>query len=156
MTALQVCLIGQDTVLTVNFMLMTQVIRIEKFATSLEVRYLQHFDSSVELPEDAYHGQDIVDHAENFIAEYGDKYVNAQSSERRKALVDYALPKNIAGLERDLGRYRITYDKWFRESTLHNDGSVQKLLTHLKKRALLMSKTVHYGLRQVNMAMIKI
>lgn len=110
--------------------------QIEKFATSLEVRYLQHFDSSVELPEDAYHGQDIVDHAENFIAEYGDKYVNAQSSERRKALVDYALPKNIAGLERDLGRYRITYDKWFRESTLHNDGSVQKVIDALKEKGV--------------------
>ena len=110
--------------------------QIEKFATSLEVRYLQHFDSSVELPEDAYHGQDIVDHAENFIAEYGDKYVNAQSSERRKALVDYALPKNIAGLEKDLGRYRITYDKWFRESTLHNDGSVQKVIDALKEKGV--------------------
>lgn len=110
--------------------------QIEKFATSLEVRYLQHFDSTVELPEDAYHGQDIVDHAENFIAEYGDKYVNAQSSERRKALVDYALPKNIAGLEKDLGRYRITYDKWFRESTLHNDGSVQKVIDALKEKGV--------------------
>lgn len=110
--------------------------QIEKFATSLEVRYLQHFDSSVELPEDAYHGQDIIDHAENFIAEYGDKYVNAQSSERRKALVDYALPKNIAGLEKDLGRYRITYDKWFRESTLHNDGSVQKVIDALKEKGV--------------------
>ena len=110
--------------------------QIEKFATSLEVRYLQHFDCSVELPEDAYHGQDIVDHAENFIAEYGDKYVNAQSSERRKALVDYALPKNIAGLEKDLGRYRITYDKWFRESTLHNDGSVKKVIDALKEKGV--------------------
>ena len=110
--------------------------QIEKFATSLEVRYLQHFDSTVELPEDAYHGQDIVDHAKNFIAEYGDKYVNAQSSERRKALVDYALPKNIAGLEKDLGRYRITYDKWFRESTLHNDGSVQKVIDALKEKGV--------------------
>lgn len=110
--------------------------QIEKFATSLEVRYLQHFDSSIELPEDAYHGQDIVDHAENFIAEYGDKYVNAQSSERRKALVDYALPKNIAGLEKDLGRYRITYDKWFRESTLHNDGSVKKVIDALKEKGV--------------------
>lgn len=110
--------------------------QIEKFATSLEVRYLQHFDSSVELPEDAYHGQDIVDHAENFIKEYGDKYVNADSKERRKALVDYALPKNIAGLERDLKRYRITYDKWFRESTLHNDGSVQKVIDALKAKGV--------------------
>lgn len=110
--------------------------QIEKFATSLEVRYLQHFESSIELPEDAYHGQDIVDHAENFIKEYGDKYVNADSKERRKALVDYALPKNIAGLERDLKRYRITYDKWFRESTLHNDGSVQKVIDALKAKGV--------------------
>ena len=110
--------------------------QIEKFATSLEVRYLQHFESSIELPEDAYHGQDIVEHAENFIKEYGDKYVNADSKERRKALVDYALPKNIAGLERDLKRYRITYDKWFRESTLHNDGSVQKVIDALKAKGV--------------------
>ena len=110
--------------------------QIEKFATSLEVRYLQHYDPSVELPEDAYHGQDIVDHAENFIKEYGDKYVNADSKERRKALVDFALPKNIAGLEKDLGRYRITYDKWFRESTLHNDGSVQKVIDALKEKGV--------------------
>lgn len=110
--------------------------QIEKFATSLEVRYLQHYDPSIELPEDAYHGQDIVEHAENFIKEYGDKYVNADSKERRKALVDFALPKNIAGLERDLGRYRITYDKWFRESTLHNDGSVQKVIDALKEKGV--------------------
>lgn len=110
--------------------------QIEKFATSLEVRYLQHYDSSVELPEDAYHGQDIVEHAENFIKEYGDKYVNVDSKERRKALVDFALPKNIAGLERDLGRYRITYDKWFRESTLHNDGSVQRVIDALKEKGV--------------------
>lgn len=110
--------------------------QIEKFATSLEVRYLQHYDSSIELPEDAYHGQDIVEHAENFIKEYGDKFVNADSKERRKALVDFALPKNIAGLERDLGRYRITYDKWFRESTLHNDGSVQRVIDALKEKGV--------------------
>lgn len=110
--------------------------QIEKFATSLEVRYLQHFDDSVEMPEDAYQGADITDHAENFIKEYGDKYVNAPSAERRKALVDYALPKNIAGLERDLGRYRIKYDNWFRESTLHNDGSVDKVINALKEKGV--------------------
>lgn len=110
--------------------------QIEKFATSLEVRYLQHFDDSVEMPEDAYQGADITHHAENFIKEYGDKYVNAPSAERRKALVDYALPKNIAGLERDLGRYRIKYDNWFRESTLHNDGSVDKVINALKEKGV--------------------
>lgn len=114
--------------------------QIEKFATSLEVRYLQHYDSSVELPDDAYHGVDIIEHAENFINEYGDKYVNADSKDRRKALVDYALPKNIAGLEKDLGRYRITYDKWFRESSLHNDGSVERIISALKAKGVTYEK----------------
>lgn len=110
--------------------------QIEKFATSLEVRYLQHFKDNVEMPEDAYQGADITEHAENFIKEYGDKFVESSSEERRKALVDYALPKNIAGLERDLGRYRITYDKWFRESTLHKDGSVDKVIRALKDKGV--------------------
>lgn len=110
--------------------------QIEKFATSLEVRYLQHFDDSVEMPEDAYQGADITAHAEAFIEEYGDKFVNASSADRRNALVDFALPKNIEGLERDLGRYRIKYDKWFRESTLHNDGSVQRVIDALKERGV--------------------
>lgn len=110
--------------------------QIEKFATSLEVRYLQHFKPETELAEDAYHGADIIEHAENFIAQYGDRYVEADSAERRKALVDFALPKNIEGLERDLKSYRIVYDKWFRESTLHNDGSVAAVINALKDKGV--------------------
>lgn len=110
--------------------------QIEKFATSLEVRYLQHFKDDVEMPEDAYHGADITEHAQNFIGKFGDKYVDCESSERRKALVDFALPKNIEGLEKDLGRYRITYDNWFRESVLHNDGSVEKIISALKEKGV--------------------
>lgn len=102
--------------------------QIEKFATSLEVRYLQLYKEGIEMPEDAYHGADITNHAKNFAAEYGDKFVESTSEERRKALVDFALPKNIAGLEHDLLEYRIKYDRWFKESTLHNDGSVKAII----------------------------
>lgn len=110
--------------------------QIEKFATSLEVRYLQECGKDVELPEDAYHGEDITVHARNFFSEVGNKYADCGSQERRDALVAYALPKNIAGLEADLGKYRIKYDKWFRESTLHKDGSVQKVIEALKERGV--------------------
>lgn len=110
--------------------------QIEKFATSLEVRYLQECGKDVELPEDAYHGEDITVHARNFFSEVGDKYAKCDSQERRDALVAYALPKNIAGLEADLGKYRIKYDKWFRESTLHKDGSVQKVIEALKEKGV--------------------
>lgn len=110
--------------------------QIEKFATSLEVRYLQECGKDIELPEDAYHGIDIVEHAKNFKAEYGEKYVDCDSKERRDALVAFALPKNIEGLERDLKKYRITYDNWFRESSLHKDGSVQKVIDALKEKGV--------------------
>ncbi|MBS6613456.1 MAG: arginine--tRNA ligase [Anaerotruncus sp.] len=107
--------------------------QIEKFATSLEVRYLQLYKDGIEIPEDAYKGADIIEHAKNFAAEYGDRFVEASSDERRKALVDFALPKNIAGLERDLLQYRIKYDNWFKESTLHADGSVAKIIEKFKE-----------------------
>lgn len=108
--------------------------QIEKFATSLEIRYLQIYKDGIELPEDAYHGQDIIDHAKNFAEINGDKYVNAESSERRKALVAFALPKNIQGLENDLLKYRIKYDRWFRESTLHQSGAVKNIVELLKEK----------------------
>ncbi len=108
--------------------------QIEKFATSLEVRYLQQYDDSVTMPEDAYHGVDITEHAENFAKEYGDTYVHTDSKTRRDALVSYALPKNIAGLERDLKKYRIVYDNWYHESTLHQNGKVKWVIDELTRR----------------------
>ena len=110
--------------------------QIEKFATSLEVRYLQLCGEDIEMPEDAYHGADITEHAKNFFDENGDKYANSDSQERRNALVGFALPKNIEGLERDLKKYRITYDRWFKESSLHNDGSVEKIINALKEKGV--------------------
>lgn len=107
--------------------------QINKFALSLDLRYRQHFGDDVEMPEDSYHGQDIIDHAEGFAKLYGDKYMNESEEKRRKALVDYALPINIKGLESDLLKYRIKYNTWFKESTLHNDGSVAEIIELLKK-----------------------
>ena len=108
--------------------------QINKFALSLEVRYLQLYQDGIEMPEDAYQGADITEHAKNFAAIHGDHYVTVSSEERRKALVDYALPLNIAGLERDLKKYRIVYDNWFRESTLHQNGEVEKIIALLKEK----------------------
>lgn len=107
--------------------------QINKFGVSLEVRYLQIYKGDeIEMPEDAYHGEDIKAHAESFAKEYGDKFVEASSEERRKALVDFALPKNIAKLESDLLRYRIKYDNWFKESSLHENGAVKDIIERLK------------------------
>lgn len=108
--------------------------QINKFALSLEVRYLQLYQEGVEMPEDAYHGADITAHAKAFAEINGDKYVDVPSEVRRQALVNYALPLNIAGLENDLKKYRIVYDNWFRESTLHQNGEVDKVIELLKSK----------------------
>ena len=108
--------------------------QIEKFGLSLDIRYRQHFGDNIEMPEDSYHGQDIIDHAAKFAEIYGDRYMNASESERRKALVEYALPLNIEGLERDLKKYNIIYDTWFRESTLHNSGAASEVVKMLTER----------------------
>lgn len=108
--------------------------QIKKFGVSLEARYLQLYKDGIEMPEDSYLGADITEHAKNFAEINGDKYVDCDSETRRKALVDYALPLNEAGLERDLGKYRIKYDNWFKESSLHNDGSVENIVKMLKEK----------------------
>lgn len=107
--------------------------QVEKFALSLEVRYLQLYHQAVNLPEDAYQGEDITAHARAFAAEHGDQYVAADSKVRREALVAFALPENIRKLEEDLLRYRIRYDNWFRESTLHTSGAVGQVIEKLKE-----------------------
>lgn len=116
--------------------------QIEKFGKSLEARYLQLYlgEDAIEFPEDGYHGEDIKVRAKEFAEINGDKYVNAESSERKEALVAYALPANVEGLQRDLGKYRINYDVWFRESSLYNDGSIDNIVKILTENGLTYEK----------------
>jgi len=116
--------------------------QIDKFALSLDIRYQQFFrgESSVELPEDSYHGEDIRQRAEEFAAINGDKYLEAPEAERRQALVDYALPKNLEAMRENLLKYRIEYDLWFRESTLYKNGELDETLAIMKQRGLVYEK----------------
>ncbi len=114
--------------------------QVNKFGLSLDIRYKQLFGSTEEMPEDSYHGQDIIDHAKAFAEIHGDKYMNVSEEERRKALVEYALPINIKGLEDDLLKYRIKYDTWFRESSLHESGKVKEIVEMLKEKGVTYEK----------------
>ncbi|MEG0913529.1 MAG: arginine--tRNA ligase [Oscillospiraceae bacterium] len=108
--------------------------QIAKFGISLEARYLQLYKDGIEFPEDGYQGEDIKVRAREFADIHGEQYVDCSSDERRKALVDYALPLNVEGLKNDLHKYRIDYDVWFRESSLYADGLVDKILEMLRQK----------------------
>ncbi len=107
--------------------------QINKFALSLDIRYRQIFGEDIEMPEDSYHGEDIVNHAKSFAEKYGDSYIGKSEEERKKALVDFALPKNIEGLKNDLLKYRIEYNTWFKESSLHESGETKRIIELLKQ-----------------------
>jgi arginyl-tRNA synthetase len=116
--------------------------QIDKFGLSLEARYLAIYkgEENVAFPEDGYHGDDVKQRAAEFAEINGDKYVGTSAEERRKALIAYALEKNIEKLRTDLLRYRIKYDNWFRESTLHNDGELDDVIELLKSKGLTYEK----------------
>ena len=104
--------------------------QIQKFGKSLAIRYLQLYkgEEACPLPEECYQGADIIQRAKEFADVHGDRYVNADFEELKSAITADALPKNIAGLKRDLGKYRIEYDVWFPESTLHDSGAVNDII----------------------------
>lgn len=112
--------------------------QILKFGASLYARYLQIYkgEDAVPFPEDGYHGEDIRENAQLFADEFGDRFVDASPEEAQKALVDYILPRNVEKLRTDLSRYRVDYDVWFYESTLHPDA-INDAIARLREHGLV-------------------
>ncbi|HHV98317.1 MAG TPA: arginine--tRNA ligase [Clostridiaceae bacterium] len=110
--------------------------QIEKFGISLEARYIQLLkgEDAVEFPEDGYHGEDIIEHMKEYINLYGDKLLDAEPSERRKELVNFALPRNINRIREGLEQYGIKFDVWFSEQSLYDSGELWETINYLKEK----------------------
>ena len=114
--------------------------QIEKFAASLEARYMQLFDADFPFPDDGYQGTDIIERAEQFKEEFGGSLTEVTPEERRKALVDFALPRNIRRMQDDMAKYKIRFDNWFMESALHESGAVKDVVDTLTAKGLTYEK----------------
>ena len=110
--------------------------QIDKFAQSLEARYLQIIkgEENVPFPEDGYQGVDIKELAQAYYDANGDKLLNASETERRDTLAQYGLSVNLPKMKSDLQRYKINYDVWFFESSLHESGFVADTVQLLTDR----------------------
>ena len=110
--------------------------QIDKFAHSLEARYLQIIqgEDAVPFPEDGYQGADIRELAQAYYDQNGDKLLNAPEAERQEALAQFGLSVNLPKMKTDLRRYKIEYDNWFYESTLHESGYVAETVDLLTER----------------------
>ena len=116
--------------------------QIEKFAASLEARYLQILlgEDAVEFPEDGYHGDDIKELAQAFYEKYGGQYKDAPKEERHAVLAKFGLEINIPKMKTDLQRYKIDYDQWFFESSLHESGYVAATVDKLTENGYTYEK----------------
>ena len=110
--------------------------QIDKFAHSIEARYLQIIqgEDAVPFPEDGYQGADIRELAQAYYDQNGDKLLHADPQERQEALAQYGLSVNLPKMKTDLRRYKIEYDNWFLESSLHESGYVAETVDLLTER----------------------
>ena len=110
--------------------------QIDKFAHSIEARYLQIIkgEENVPFPEDGYQGGDIKELAQAYYEKNGDKLLNVSESERQETLAQFGLSVNLPKMKADLQRYKIEYDNWFYESTLHESGYVAETVDMLTEK----------------------
>jgi len=108
--------------------------QIDKFAQSLEARYLQLMGQDVAFPEDGYAGQDVVDTVKNIIKTEKDALLSLSSEARRQKIVDYALQEKISYIQNTLTQFGIHYNVWFNEKTLHSSGKIDEVIKYLQDR----------------------
>ena len=116
--------------------------QIDKFAQSIEARYLQLIrgEDAVPFPEDGYQGEDIRDLAKAYREQHGDALADAQVDARRDTLARFGLDVNLPKMKTDLQRYKINYDEWFYESTLHESGYVAETVDKLAQAGFTYEK----------------
>jgi arginyl-tRNA synthetase len=109
--------------------------QIDKFAHSIEARYLQLIQGEdvVPFPEDGYQGEDIRDLARAYYDQHGEELLSVPAAERQEKLAQFGLSVNLPKMKSDLERYKIHYDNWFYESTLHESGYVAETVELLSK-----------------------
>lgn len=107
--------------------------QIVNLAYSLMARYAQEFGQEKELPEDGYYGKDVINIAKQIVAEQGDRFLNDTSEEAFQFFKKEGIRLELAKLQRDLDMFRVHFDVWTSEQSLHDEGRVEKALHTLEE-----------------------
>ncbi|WP_433745486.1 arginine--tRNA ligase [Falsibacillus pallidus] len=107
--------------------------QIHNLAISVEARYFQALGMDKEMPEDGYHGADIIEIGKMLAEEHGDRFVKADEKERYDFFRDYGLKYELAKLQKDLADFRVDFDVWFSETSLYQDNKIDDALAALRE-----------------------
>ncbi|MBE5108052.1 arginine--tRNA ligase [Bacillus thuringiensis] len=108
--------------------------QIHNLALSVEARYMQALGLEKEMPEDGYHGADIIGIGKRLAEEFGDRYAKADAEESYEFYREYGLKYELAKLQKDLESFRVKFDVWFSETSLYKNGKIDQALAVLKER----------------------
>ncbi|WP_400244096.1 arginine--tRNA ligase [Niallia sp. JL1B1071] len=111
--------------------------QINNLALSVEARYFQALGIEKEMPQDGYHGADIIGIGKKLAEEFGDKYVNVSEQERFDFFREYGLKYEMAKLKQDLEDFRVKFDVWFSETSLYQNGKIDVALNALKENGYI-------------------
>lgn len=111
--------------------------QINNLALSVEARYFQALGQDKQMPEDGYHGADIIGIGKSLAEEFGDKYVNVDEQERFEFFREYGLKYEMAKLQKDLEDFRVRFDVWYSETSLYKNGKIDEALKVLRERGYI-------------------
>lgn len=111
--------------------------QINNLALSVEARYFQALGQDKPMPEDGYHGADIIGIGKSLAEEFGDKYVNVDEQERFEFFREYGLKYEMAKLQKDLEDFRVKFDVWYSETSLYKNGKIDEALKVLRERGYI-------------------
>lgn len=104
-------------------------VQIDHLAESLKARYYQELgDDSLQVPEDGYHGEDIVEFAKVLVKEGGDKYKDAPIEFFKQRGSEMAL----GNIKKDLKEFRAEFDVFTSEKAIRQAGKVEEVIKLLK------------------------
>lgn len=108
-------------------------LQITNLGKSTQSRYFELLGrNDVPLPENGYKGSYLYDIAKDIIAVEGDKFLNVPLDESLDYFKKYAADKIMAGIREDLETFRVSFDKFFPEGYLHENGLVKSAMNELK------------------------
>lgn len=102
---------------------------------SIYERYRELFGETCNLPEDGYHGQDIIDIAEIIKKEHGDQWLHMEQG-RLDFFTEEGKKQELIKIENDLAYYRCNFDSWFSEKSLYDSHKVEAAVELLKEKGL--------------------
>lgn len=110
------------------------------FAESLYACYLQEFGQEATVPENGYQGAYLRDYARQVIAQDGDRYLQMDPASAVNALKGIGREIVLTDIESELAGLGVTFDRWFSEQSLYDEGLVEKLLAQLREQGDILER----------------